>query len=165
MRTSLVSLLSLALCSGSVLAVPSSQILSRHDMSLSLANTLIQATLIACHAENRSAVVAVVDRGGNLVAVQRDDNVGPHNTEAAQRKAFTALSTKTTTRLLAERAHNTPEARNLNTLNALLLLGGGVPVQVGDEVIGAIGVAGSGGAAADEGCAMKAINQVLPQSN
>ncbi|MNE42718.1 hypothetical protein D3C80_1368650 [compost metagenome] len=110
-------------------------------------------------------MAAVVDRGGNLVAVQRDDNVGPHNTLAAQRKAYTALSTKTATRLLAERARSNPEAENLNTLDELLLLGGGVPLQVGGEVIGAIGVAGAGGAAIDEGCAVKAIAQLLPQTH
>ncbi|MNC58308.1 hypothetical protein D3C75_1080290 [compost metagenome] len=107
----------------------------------------------------------MVDRGGNLVAVQRDDNVGPHNTLAAQRKAYTALSTKTATRLLAERARSNPEAENLNTLDELLLLGGGVPLQVGGEVIGAIGVAGAGGAAIDEGCAQQAIAQLLPQTH
>lgn len=137
-------------------------IAQRPDVTLSLANQLIDATLSACHAAGRSGVVAVVDRGGNLVAVQRDDNVGPHNTLAAQRKAFTALSTKTPTRLLAERARNNPEAENLNTVDDLLLVGGGVPLMVGDQVIGAIGVAGAGGAAADEGCALNAIKGVLP---
>lgn len=133
----------------------------RQDVTLPLANQLLEATLSACHADGRSAVAAIVDRGGNLVALQRDDNVGPHNTLAAQRKAFTALSTKTPTRLLAERARSNPEVENLNTLDDLLLLGGGVPLKAGDQVIGAIGVAGAGGAANDEGCAFKAIEQVL----
>lgn len=103
-----------------------------------------------------------MDRGGNLIAVQRDDSVGPHNTEAAQRKAFTALSTKTPTRLLATNARANPESQNLNTVDSLLLIGGGVPLRVGQDVIGAIGVGGSGGAAQDEGCAMQAIAKVLP---
>lgn len=143
----------------------SAQTLKQENVSLALANELINATLAACHAEGRSAVVVVVDRGGNLVAVQRDDSVGPHNTEAAQRKAFTALSTKTPTRLLAANARANPESQNLNTVSSLLLIGGGVPLTVGKEVIGAIGVGGSGGAAQDEACAMKAIAQVLPSSN
>ena len=105
------------------------------------------------------------DRGGNLVALRRDDNVGPHNTLAAQRKAYTALSSKTPTRLFAERAAATPDAANLNTLDELLLLGGGVPLKVGDEVIGAIGVAGAGGAKNDEACAMAAIEKLLPSSH
>ncbi|WP_204128558.1 heme-binding protein, partial [Pseudomonas ogarae] len=84
----------------------------------------------------------------------RDDNVGPHNTLAAQRKAYTALSTKTPTGLLAERARSSPDTENLNTVNELLLLGGGVPLLVDGEVIGAIAVAGAGGAAFDEACAL-----------
>lgn len=163
-RTARLSLLGLALCAANAFAAPA-QIEQRQDVSLALANQLLDATLAACHADGRSAVAAVVDRGGNLVAVQRDDNVGPHNTLAAQRKAYTALSTKTATRLLAERARSNPEAENLNTLDELLLLGGGVPLQVDGEVIGAIGVAGAGGAAIDEGCAVKAIAQLLPQTH
>lgn len=163
-RTARLPLLGLALCAANAFAAPA-QIEQRQDVSLALANQLLDATLAACHADGRNAVAAVVDRGGNLVAVQRDDNVGPHNTLAAQRKAYTALSTKTATRLLAERARSNPEAENLNTLDELLLLGGGVPLQVDGEVIGAIGVAGAGGAAIDEACAVKAIAQLLPQTH
>lgn len=156
------SLLALALCAAPGFAADT--IPQRADVSLPLANQLLDATLAACHAEGRTAVAAVVDRGGNLVALQRDDNVGPHNTLAAQRKAFTSLSTKTPSRELSEKARNNPEAENLSTLDELLLLGGGVPLKVGDQVIGAIGVAGAGGAAVDESCALKAIEQMLPKS-
>ena len=138
-----------------------SGIAERPDLTLTLANQLADATLSACHAQQRTAVVAVVDRGGNLMALQRDDNVGPHNTLAAQRKAFTALSTKTATGLLAERARNNPDAANLNTLDELLLLGGGVPVAVDGQVVGALGVAGAGGASTDEGCAQSAIDKLI----
>ena len=156
------SLLALALCAAPGFAADA--IPQRADVSLSLANQLLDATLATCHAQGRTAVAAVVDRGGNLVALQRDDNVGPHNTLAAQRKAFTSLSTKTSSRQLSENARNNPEAENLNTLDELLLLGGGVPLKVEDQVIGAIGVAGAGGAEIDEGCALTAIEQVLPKT-
>ena len=163
-RNATLSLLALAMSASAAWAT-NSQVAQRQDITLALANDLLSATLAACHADGRTGVAAVVDRGGNLVAVQRDDNVGPHNTLAAQRKAFTALSTKTETRLLAERARNNPDAENLNTLDELLLLGGGVPLKIGDQVIGAIGVAGAGGAEIDEGCALKAIAQVLPTTH
>lgn len=147
----------------SALAAPSAgKVLQQPNVSLALANDLINATLAACHADGRSAVVVVIDRGGNLVAVQRDDSVGPHNSDAAQRKAFTALSTKTATRQLATNARANPDSQNLNTIDALLLIGGGVPLRVGEDVIGAIGVGGAGGAEQDEGCALKAIAEVLP---
>ncbi|XVJ50117.1 heme-binding protein (plasmid) [Pseudomonas sp. UBT] len=163
MRISLSTSLLMSLAMNSALAVAApNQVLQRNDVSLAMANDLLNAALTICHADGRTAVAAIVDRGGNLVALQRDDNVGPHNTLAAQRKAYTALSTKTPTRLLAERARSTPDAENLNTLHELLLLGGGVPLLFEGHVIGAIGVAGAGGAANDEGCALAAINKILP---
>ena len=135
--------------------------LQQSNMSLNLANALVQATMQACHAQGRSAVAAVIDRGGHLLSLQRDDNVGPHNTDAAVKKAFTALSSKTPSRIFAENARKNPESNNLNTIDSLLLIGGGVPVKVGDEVIGAIGVGGAGGSLIDEGCALQAIDSVL----
>jgi len=161
MRTAAtLSLLTLALLTPALSANAATPApITQQNVSLALADGLIQATLDQCHAENRTAVV------GNLVALRRDDNVGPHNTLAAQRKAYTALSSKTPTRLFAERAAATPDAANLNTLDELLLLGGGVPLKVGDEVIGAIGVAGAGGAKNDEACAMTAIEKLLPSSH
>lgn len=54
-------------------------VLNRQTLSLALANALDTGALDTCRAIGRTAVVAVVDRGGNLVAVQRSDDVGPHN--------------------------------------------------------------------------------------
>lgn len=135
--------------------------LPRHaDLDLRTARLLADATLASC-----TGTVSVLDRGGQLLVTLRADGVGPHNTVASQRKAYTALSTKTPTRLLAERARNTPDAANLNTLGELLLLGGGVPLFAGDELVGALGVAGSGGAEQDENCAIKAAGAVGLQIN
>lgn len=136
--------------------------LERKTVSLALANNLASAAIASCRAIGKEAVVAVVDRGGNLVALQRGDDVGPHNTLAAQRKAFTALSTKTSTVTLADRAATDPTSRNLVSIPELLLLGGGQPLTVEGEVIGAIGVAGAGGSANDDLCALQAIAGVLP---
>lgn len=131
------------------------------DMPSEMASALVSAALKICHGENKTGVAAVVDKGGNLVALQRDDNVGPHNTLAAQKKAYTALSTKSDTRELAKKAASNSETQNLNTVPQLLLLGGGVPVKSGDLVIGAIGVAGTGGPADDQHCAQEAIKQIM----
>ncbi|MBU5617920.1 heme-binding protein [Psychrobacter sp. TAE2020] len=137
-------------------------VLQQSNISLALANQLVEATMEACHAEGKSAVVAVVDRAGNLIALQRDDNVGPHNTDAAIRKAYTALSTKTPSRTLADNARANPDSSNLNTVHDLLLIGGGVPIKFGGEVIGAIAGGGAGGAVQDESCALQGIEKVLP---
>lgn len=148
----LVLSLGLGLC-GLAVAAPE---LPRHaDLDLRTARQLADASLAQCN-----AVVSVLDRGGNLLLTLRADGVGPHNTVASQRKAYTALSTKTPTQLFAERARNNPEAANLNTLPELLLLGGGIPLFAGSELVGAMGIAGAGGAAQDESCALQAAQKV-----
>ncbi|WP_139925398.1 heme-binding protein [Hymenobacter sp. DG01] len=88
--------------------------------------------------------VAVVDASGQTIVLLRGDGVGPHNTEAARRKAYTALSTKTPTLALSRNARANPDTQNLNSLPELLLLSGGVPLLHNGQVIGGIGVAGGG---------------------
>lgn len=156
--STLLILLSMA-CAQASIAGPIT--MSHRDISLDGASRMMDAAMATCHADGRVLAVAVVDRGGNLVALRRDDGVGPHNTAAAQRKAYTALSTKTATRLLAANSRASAETANLNTVDTLLLLGGGVPLMVDGELIGAIGIAGAGGPSTDEACAIAAIDEVF----
>ncbi len=146
-------LILLAVAAVTALPAPAAQ----RSVSLEMANALADETLASCRAMNREAVVAIVDRGGNLIVLKRADQVGPHNSRAAERKAFTALSTKTSTSVLAERVATDPGSRNLANVPELLLLGGGLPIIHAGEVIGGIGVAGSGGSASDERCASSAL--------
>ena len=104
--------------------------------------------------------LAVVRRSGVLAALVSLDGTPERAVSLAQRKAYTALSTKTPTRLFAERARNNPEAANLNSLPELLLLGGGEPLFADAELVGALGIAGAGGAAQDEACAVLAAEQL-----
>lgn len=133
------------------------QLRQQPELTLEGANRLAGGAIDACRRQGRAIVVAVLDRGGNLVALQRADGVGPHNTEASRRKAFTALSTRTATLDLARRVQAEPDARNLATLPELLLLGGGIPLLAHGQPVGAIGVAGGGGASNDHACALSAI--------
>ncbi|GGB96866.1 GlcG/HbpS family heme-binding protein [Pseudoduganella buxea] len=136
------------------------QLRQTSELTLQAANRLAGSAIDACARQGRSIVVSIVDRGGNLVALQRADGVGPHNTEASRRKAYTALSTRTATLELARGAQANPDARNLANLPELLLLGGGVPLLAGGQPVGAIGVAGGGGAVNDHACALAAIAAV-----
>lgn len=142
----------LALLAGSAQA----QLQQTSDLTLAAARQLSQAAMAACQLKGKQIVVTVLDRGGNIISVQRADGVGPHNTEASRRKAYTALSTKTDTQLLAASARSNPDAANLTTLPELLLLGGGLPLTAKGNIVGAIGVAGGGGALQDRACAQAA---------
>lgn len=142
-------------------ALPSAAQLPRQpDLTLAMANRLADGAIDVCGRQGRTIVVAVLDRGGNLLALQRAEQVGPHNIEASRRKAFTALSTRSATLTLARQAQDSADARNLATLPELLLLGGGVPLTEAGQVVGAIGIAGGGGAINDHACALDAIRTI-----
>src|SRR3990167_2518088 len=114
---------------------------TERNMSLDLANQIAAHTVAACTA----APPPVVARPGPGRAVQRADNAGPHTLEASRLKAYTSASAKNTTLAIMEGSQKNPAAANLGQIPGYLLLGGGVPVKVGNEVIGAVGVGGAPG--------------------
>ena len=133
------------------------------NMSLELANQIATASVAACAANGYAVAATVVDRAGTVRAVQRADNAGPHTLGASQQKAFTSASAKNTTLAMMEGAQKNPAAANLVNIPGYLLLGGGVPVKVGNEVIGAVGIGGAPGGHLDEQCAMVALDKVKDQ--
>lgn len=100
--------------------------------------------------------MAVVDASDQTLLLTRSPAVGPHNLEAARRKAFTAWSTRQPTLTLGRQARSQPDTAALQYLPELLLLVGGVPLKHGDTVVGAVGVAGGGGPENDDACARAA---------
>ena len=132
-----------------------------YSLDFKAAQTLVDAAMTACQKIQHNIAVVVVDQGGNTLLASRNENVGPHNLGAAEKKAFTALSTKTTTLLLSQNAHENKDTKNLTTLSNLLLLGGGFPVRYENKVVGAIGVAGAGGAKNDHYFAETAVQSIF----
>ncbi|WBY01232.1 heme-binding protein [Ramlibacter tataouinensis] len=132
---------------------------TERNMSLDLASQLAGATVAACSAGGYAVAATVVDRAGTVRAVHRADLAGPHTLEASRLKAYTAASAKNSTLAMMEAAQKNPAAANLVNIPGYLLLGGGVPVKVGNEVIGAIGVGGAPGGHLDEQCAMAALDK------
>lgn len=108
-----------------------------------------RATLTA-DSLHKKVTVAILDASGEILLITRGESIGPHNTEAARRKAFTALSTKTGTLELMRNAALNNDSKNLNTLPELLLLSGGIPIWYKGIVIGSIGIAGGGSAENDD---------------
>lgn len=136
---------------------------SEKNISLELANQIAAASVAACQAKGYAVTATVVDRAAGVRAVLRADNAGPHTLASSQQKAFTSASAKNTTLAIMETAQKNPAAANLVYLPGYLLLGGGVPVKVGNEVIGAVGVGGAPAGHLDEQCAMDALDKVKDQ--
>ena len=133
---------------------------TERNLSLELANQIAGATVAACSANGYAVAATVVDRAGTVRAVQRADNAGPHTLEASRLKAYTSASAKNNTLAIMEASQKNPGAANLGAIPGYLLLGGGVPVRVGNEVIGAVGVGGAPGGHLDEQCAVAALDKV-----
>lgn len=130
------------------------------NMSLDLANQIAAAAVAACSAGGYNVAATVVDRAGSVRAVQRADNAGPHTLGASLQKAYTSASAKNTTTAILETSQKNPGSANLGDIPGFLLVGGGVPVKVGNEVIGAVGVGGAPGGHLDEQCAVTALEKV-----
>ncbi len=114
------------------------------QLTLKAAVAITENARIAATGLQKNVTIAVLDHSGQILMITRGEEVGPHNTEAARRKAYTALSTKTPTLLLSRNARNNPDTQNLATLPELLLLAGGYPLWHNGQVIGSIGIAGGG---------------------
>ena len=132
---------------------------AEQQLSLAFANKLAGDTVAACQANGHAVTATVVDRAGIVRAVLRADNAGPHTIEASRQKAWTSASARNTTLAMMEAAQKNPGASNLVHIPGFLLLGGGVPIKVGAEVIGALGVGGAPGGHLDEQCAVAAIER------
>lgn len=131
--------------------------LTERNISLADAGKLATDAVTQCQAKGWNVGVSVVDRAGNLKAFARADNAGPHTIEASRAKAYTSASAKAPTQAMMENAQKNPGAANLTDIPGFLLLGGGVPLKAGNEVIGAIGIGGAPGGHLDEQCALAAI--------
>jgi len=133
------------------------------DVSLALATEIAQAALEHCRAQNFKVGVAVVDRGGHVMIAMRDDGTAHHVVELAERKAYTARIFRQTSREFVERIVSNPRAQGLKDVSGALASIGGVPIKVGDDVIGGVGVSGAPGGPNDEGCAAAGIAKVTDQ--
>ena len=130
------------------------------NMSLDLATQIAAQTVATCTANGYAVTATVVDRAGTVRAVHRADNAGPHTLEASRLKAYTSASAKNATSAIMETSQKNPGAANLGQIPGYLLLGGGLPVKAGNEVIGAVGIGGAPGGHLDEQCAKAALDQV-----
>ena len=154
--------LALSLAAVATLTAPLSHaqaVRTERNISLALATQLAVDTVAACTTNGYAVTATVVDRAGSIRAVMRADNAGPHTLGASEQKAFTSASAKNATLAMMEGAQKNPAAANLVHIPGFLLLGGGVPVKVGTETIGAIGVGGAPGGHLDEQCAMAALDK------
>ena len=132
-------------------------LVTHKTLSPEIALDLARAALADCRQRGYQVAVAVVDRFGVTQVVLRDRFAGPHTPATAAGKAWTAVSFRTnTTDLVDATRPGTPQA-GVRALPGAVILGGGIVVEAGGSLVGAIGVSGAPGGDADDACAKAGI--------
>jgi uncharacterized protein GlcG (DUF336 family) len=140
----------------------SAQVITHRDIGTHMAMTIMQAAITACETNGGGLTVAVVDREGQLRGLIVADSASPHHPELAQRKAYTALTSRRTSAEWAQRTEPGSRTAGQRSMARVIPLAGGVPVKIGNETIGGIGVSGSS-KEPDEACAKAGLAAVADQ--
>jgi len=158
----LAILLGVVLSFGFAQAASAAEELPREaTLPLALASKAAAAAQEKCRQDGYRVSVAVVDRAGVLKVLMRGDGAGPHSTDSSTKKAYTAASLRRPTGELAEMVAKTPAAQGLQYMNDnILILGGGLPIEIGGEVVGGIGVGGAPGGHLDAACAQVGLDSI-----
>ncbi len=149
--------------SASGLSLPATgQIITHRDVGVRMGLAIAIGALDQCEKDGNNVSVAVVDQAGRLRVFLQSDKANPHNIELARRKAYTARTFGRTSADWAKRTNELPDLAAQRQLEDVIALRGGVPIKVGNETIGAVGVSGST-SEGDEKCAIAGIAKVADQ--
>src|SRR5205807_10476435 len=148
MKTTISTLL--ALLAATSITVPArAQIIEKKSLNLDGAKKAIAAAVEYAKRNNApGGVIAVVDEGGNLMALERLDGTFAMGATISIGKARTAVLFKKPTRFFEELINKGRTA--MTAVDGFTPLIGGIPIIVGGEVVGGIGVSGAASANQDE---------------
>jgi uncharacterized protein GlcG (DUF336 family) len=142
------------------------QALTQQNISVAQAMAVVDAVIESCggDADLVTVTVAVVDRAGQPRLMLAADTSNPHNLDLARRKAYTALTFRRTSLEWVARTADGATRAGQRQMVDVIALGGGVPIMIGGEPIGAVGVSGApGGQPADDACAMAGVAAIADQ--
>jgi uncharacterized protein GlcG (DUF336 family) len=140
----------------------SAQVISHRDVGAHMALAMVAAAVAKCEQNGGGLTVAVVDRQGQLRALLVADNASPHHVELAERKAYTALTSRRSSAEWAKSTEPGSRTAGQRSMAKVVPLSGGVPIKIGEETIGAVGVSGST-TAQDEICSTAGVAAVADQ--
>jgi uncharacterized protein GlcG (DUF336 family) len=152
--------LALAPRAGNAQSTPSVQ--TQRDITWELGLAIAEGAIEECAKSNAGISVAVVDRAGRVRVFIASDDPAPHNFELARRKAYTARTFRRSTLEWAQRTKEGSELAPQRQLADVIALAGGIPINVGNDTIGAVGVSGST-QTGDDACARAGVAKVADQ--
>src|SRR5207247_4361251 len=133
-------------------------VVTQRNLSLAMAKTIAEAALAECKAKGFNTSAAVVDRAGQVMVILRDEQATAQTAEMSRRKAYTARMFRSTTLEFQKRTLD-PAYAPQREIADILALGGGVPIRIGDDVIGGVGSSGST-QEQDDACAKAGVAKV-----
>ena len=136
-------------------------LINEKNLSLGMAQAIANGAMDKCEEMGFRISVAVVDRDGLPIVMLRGDGADLHTPEGADRKAYTARTFRAPSADFVKRMLNDPTAAGSKEYTRVLALDGGLPIKVGDDVVGAVGVSGSPGK--DDICSQAGIDKVADQ--
>ncbi len=157
MKRITLTLFSLALA-GSALAQEA--VFQTRTLTPEAALKAAQAALESCRKQGYQTAVAVVDRTGLLQVLLRDRFAGAHTVTVATDKAWTAASFRQSTLDFGRETQAGKPMSAIRDVPRVIAAGGGLPIQGGGSMLGAIGVSGAPGGEADESCAKAGIKAI-----
>jgi len=134
-------------------------LVTQRNMSLEMAKTIAEATIGECKSKGFHTAAVVVDRGGQVLVMLRDEMATPQTAEMARRKAYTAVMFRSTTLEFQKRTAEDPTLAPQRQVADILALGGGAPIRVDKEIVGGVASAGSN-QQQDDACAKAGIAKV-----
>ena len=136
------------------------QTLQTHRIPAALAVEAASETIAECVKQGYHETAVVLDADGAIIVSLRGDGAGIHSLDSAHDKAYTSVSFKSDTMVLADRAKGDGPIALLAKLPHILFFPGGVVIKLGDEVIGGIGAAGAPGGNLDDNCAKAGLDKI-----
>ena len=140
----------------------SAQLLARKDLSMATSLAIAQTAIATCNTNGYRVSATVVGRNGEVLVQIRGDGTGPHTMENSYKKAYTARTFRIPSGEMEERLKKNP-AMGAQYLTGFTTARGALPVSVGEDVIGAVGVSGAPGGEKDEACVKAGIDKVADQ--
>jgi uncharacterized protein GlcG (DUF336 family) len=132
-------------------------VIKKHTISSELAQKMVNAAVAKARELGVSENVAILDDGGNLKAFSRMDGASIPTIEIAQNKAYTALFGVSTQEFFNFIQSDPSLLSGIPTLARVAAWGGGFPIKVDGEIVGAIGVSGAPRVQNDVDCARAAL--------
>ena len=132
-------------------------VIKKHTISSELAQKMVNAAVAKARELGVSENVAILDDGGNLKAFTRMDGAPIPTIEIAQNKAYTALFGVSTQDFFSFIQGDPSLLAGLPTLARVAAWGGGFPIKVDGEIVGAIGLSGAPTVQNDVDCARAAL--------